>query len=671
MNHCRTGERSPSQGRTPVAWLAGGVVFAAIFLHRCDVLFSPPYIEQSVSHWGEADWLVENNFDYRKLRVEMLHFEVGGPRVYWCSVFPTAMAAALRWDPPPAAFIAAYRILLVWIPAALVLVLAFQMVRESAGAWIAALVAACVYATPIFSVQVEMLGMDVAMTASAMLWWRAMDRRRFWTAAALGVVPFFLKPSAFVVPLAAAIYFTLVSLLAAASPRRPLLPRREWALALVNFGVFALQIYLLVIGGNLHGRVMLFSGLGLWLRSSPDLLLAAAAALLVAVLSLAREIPFPKTRRAVHDFLDASTDWTRRRPLELTGWLTVLLNFAAATVTYYESRHLTLVVPFVFVLLGRAVGPLPYRNLAPACLIAFLAFSAANAYGRLYPPLQPPVTRGWGVLERSLEYRDDHASNIAAARLMDEQIHGEPMLVADQFLYFLKLPRLGYVSEPFGLNDYFYIARDENVLRIVEDQPETLVVTHVACQLGEWPFPAYVVASPSDDDEILYNDGLQPPTVVYRRRFPRTESKAENMRRYVDLLFSDAKTVDPAVRLAVVGAERLSLEYVAAETGLAPTDPAARQELIRRVERFHAALEGATSPQAGGFLGWRLRRIVAMRLEDLEAGKALAPLPWRLRTMFDTWPLRWQYFPPEQTRPRAPPPIQASPSASPCRTGRP
>jgi hypothetical protein len=671
MIHRRTGESVRSEGKIFAAWLAGCAVFAAIFLHRSDVLFSPPYTEQSVSHWGEADWLVENDFDYRKLRVEMLHFEVGGPRVYWCSVFPTVMAAAMRWDPPPAVFIAAYRVLFVWVPAALVLVLAFTMVRERAGVWIAALVAACIYAAPIFSVQVEMLGMDVAMTAAAMLWWRAMDGRRFWTAAALGVLPFFLKPSAFVVPLAAASYFTLAALLAAAAPSRPPSLRRDWTLALVNFAVFALQIYLLVIGGNLHGRVMLFTGLGLWLRSSPDLLLAVAAAMLAAILSMAREIPFPRTRDATPGVLAAWADWTRRKPLELTGWFTILLNLAAAAVTYYESRHLTLVVPFVFVLLGRAVGPLPYPNLASACLLAFLAFSAANASGRLYPPLQPPVQRGWGVLERSLEYRKDHESNIAAARLLDEQIHGEPMLVADQFLYFLKLPRLGYVSERFGLNDYCYIARDENVLRIVEDQPDTLVVTHVACQLGDWPFPAYVVAAPNEDDEILYNDHLEPPTVVYRRRFPKSESKAENMRRYVDLLFSDAASVDPAVRLAVVGAERLALEFVAAEIGGAPNDPEVRRELIRRVQRYYASLEGAPSPLREDFLNWRLRRIARMRLEELEAGNPLEPLPWRLRTMFDTWPLRWQYFPPEQTRPRPAPTVQPSPSAGLHATGRP
>lgn len=660
-----TGRRSKEGANVPPwAWV-GAIFLLFIAIHRWDVVDSPPYTEQAAGHWGEADWLIEHHFNYHDLRVRSLQFEEGGPRAYWCSILPTVMALGMEMGASPRTFIAVYRILLVWLPAAIILVFAFEIVRERAGAWIGVGVAACLYVNTIFSVQVEMVGMDMVMTATAMFWWFAMHRKRFWLAALLGVVPFFLKPSAFVVPLGGAAYHGISAALSLYPRRNPrALP--DAVLSLVNLGVFALQIYLLVLGGNLHGRVMLFSGFDLWMRSSPDLLVITAVTLLATIVWLATLLrPAMAKRPVLSNFVATADDVMHNHPLIFSGWFVVLLNLAAATTTYYESRHILLVVPFVFALFGRMAGELEWsRPPVVACLLGYFAFSCANAYGEYYPRLEPPATRGWGVLERSLEYRADHLSNIAASRFLDQNVRGEPMLVADQFLYFLKFPRFGYVRHPFGDGVHFYIARDENVLRIVDDQPETLVVTHVTCQVGTWPFPAYVVAEPdSSRDEILYNDGLEPPVIIYRRRFSNSGSEAQRMRQYVDLLFSDAVDVDPAVRLAIVGEERQALRYVAAETNYDPNAPAARSELIRRVREYLSRIETKVVKSGDEFLVARLRRTTRTRLDDLEAGKPLGPLPWSQRTYLETWPQRLQYFPSDQTI------VRQSPSRATMRGG--
>lgn len=623
--------------------------FLVIAVHRWTNLDSPPYIEQSISHWGEADWLVEHDFDFHRLRVKELHFEDGGPRVYWCSVVPAAMALAMETLPSTQAMIVGYRIVYVWLPAAIILGLCFALVREVQPLWIAFLVSAAVYVTPIVSVQIEMLGMDVAMVAMTMAWWMSMHRRRFALATVLGAIPFFLKPSAFVVPMGAAAYFGGLALLELYRERRA--RPRYWVLGLANVAVFAVQMILLVEGGNLRGRLMIFQDLGLWLKSSPDLLAILVFSFFMTILWVVRSIRAGTPSSPCQSLVVRLENFALASPLECSGWFVILLNLAAATVTYYESRHLTLVVPMVLVLLGRVTGRLGMRPAVfGACLAGFLVFEASNAFGRFYPALAPPVQRGWGVLERSLEYRADHESNIAASRLIDAKLRGEPLLAADQFLYFLKLSRLGYVRQSFGDGRHWFIVEDSNLLQLVEDQPPSLIVTYVTDQIGSWPFPAYVISKPEEGDEVLYHDRLDPPTIIYRRTFDTTGSSADRMRQYVDLLFSDVKDVDPAVRLAVVGSERLALRYVAADLGKPSADPRVRPELVRRLSDYLNQLDAILAERPDDFIGIRRRDVARERLRCLQAGKPLSPLPWTQRTYLETWPQRLQYMPAEQTQ---------------------
>jgi hypothetical protein len=652
---CDASARS-SAGQAKPPWRLRALVplaaafFAIIALHRFEIIDAPPYTEQTLC-LTEGDWLARHGYNLWRLRTDEPHFEDGGPRCYWCSVLPSLMGLAIQTLPTPQAVFVSHR-LFYWAMAALLLVIACQLVRDVSNLWLGLLVVLAIYVTPLFSVQVEMLGMELPTAATAFLWWWAMDRRRFVAATLIAFVPFFFKPSAFIVPLAGACYFGALALLELVARGR--LSSCLLRLSLANAAFFAIQMALFVFGGNLRGRVMILHDLDLWIKSAPDLIaFTAVAAILTLLLALyqfgASRYESAWSWRALLLRIDR---FLVDNPTLASGWLVVFLNLFAAAGTYYESRHLTLVVPMVLVLLARACVDLQWRTgvVAAGCG-ALVVFQAANQYGRFYPKLQGAGARGWGVLERSLEYRVDHHSNIAACRLIDERLRGQPLLVADGFLYFLKLRSMGYVRAGMAEGDYHFIARDADMLRIFDDRPETINVVHVTNQHYAWPFPAYAISPPdeAEGDEVLYDDKLRPPVIIYRRSFARFTSPSDRMRAYADLLFHDARDVDPAVRLAVVGSARLARQYLLAEQP-SLDGAAVDRELTRRVRNYLTALNVKLQSQRHDFFTPRIQRVVQRRLESLETNRPLEPLAWHERTVRDTWPQRLAYFSAEQTR---------------------
>lgn len=640
--------------------LMTGLFFVGIFAHRFDVLDWPPYTEQAGCHWIEADWLANHGFDLWRLRTEEAHFEDGGPRAYWCSIGPSLLAVGMRVLPSSRSVIVVYRVL-TWLASAFILATVFSLVRAHSNSLVALLAACVTYWTPLFSVQVEMLGLDIPMVAVALAWWQAIDRRRYVLATFVGFIPFFVKPSAFVIPLGAAAYFGLLWFLYVASGRH----RGASGVALlaaVNVVSFGVQVWLLILGGNLHGRIKWFSDLILWLASSPDVILMTfLAALTSAMLVVAHFRSASGGGARLRHTADAWRSVVESSPLLFAGWFVVGFNIAAAAITHYESRHIALVVPMVVCLLAVSVARWRRnRLLAPAVLSLLLVVQIANQDGSLYPVLTGPVARGWGVLERSREYRPDHQSNVALARLLDREHRGEPLLVAEQLIFFVQVPSLGYVSSPLGDGDYRFAARDENLHRLIEDQPAAVVVAYVPSQLGRWPFPAYWLPPPdaSSGHEILFRDRLEPENVVYRHTFDPMLPEPQRTRQYIDFLYSDAKEIDPVVRLLMVGNETLARRYAQLERKTPASDSEIDRLLTDRLLVYRRQLD-ALAARADSFADLpffvaRRKAIVDERLQALAARRPLKPLRWGQRMSLDTLPQRWLYISPRTSRPSDP-----------------
>lgn len=595
----------------------------------------PPYVEQC-GLWMEASWLAEHDFDYSRLLHEERHGEDGGPRAYFCTVMPTLLAVVMRLLPTPFAPIIAYRVFNIFCGAVILLVVHDMTSRkESRFQGIASAVA--LLALPLFRVQAEMLGMDIPMTAAAMLWWRATSRQHYRASLGWSVVAYLIKPSAFILPMASALHAGVILLRDHFHAAR-----FRWMMgwACLNLGLVVAELGILVMAGNLRGRMVPLLDLPLWLNSSPDLLLLTAGTLGLWVRGVRRQLLTPQPGQNLEAFY-------------LTGWGVVMLTMAAASLTHYESRHLTIVVPFVVVLFSVSLKQWSART-GNVLLALLIATNLVNSHGRFFPTLERLVARGWGVPERSLEYRADLASIMNACEMLDRDCREEPVLALDQFAYMLKLPSLGLVSKGRVEGDarFEHISKqvDADVLRMLDDAPKSIVVTHVVSQIGDWPFPAYQVSPPTlPTDKILFEDDLEPPIVIYRREIPADATLRERYRAYLDLLFVDAVGADPAARLVILGSERHARIYVSEETGESEDSPHVTAELIRRTKELARQWE-EDAPRMDPLVANRRIRVAKSRLELLEKGLPLLPLRWSERTLTDTLIQRVCYFPPLPAR---------------------
>ncbi|MFO0947610.1 MAG: hypothetical protein U1D30_17080 [Planctomycetota bacterium] len=610
------------------------LLFSLVAIAQWPAWKYPPYVEQC-GIWIEASWLAAHDFDYQSLLYEQRHGEDGGPRIYFCTALPGVIALGMQWLPTPFATIVAYRVFNA-LCVALILFVVYELTARR-GAWFQGVFSAVAVLTfPLFRVQAEMLGLDIPMTAAAMLWWHALARRRYRLNLLWAIVAFLAKPSAFVLPFANASY-AILAIMRCRSDLPRVRSLAGWAL--VNVCLFLAEIGILVFSGNLRGRMVPFADFILWFLSCPDLLILLFIAF--CLFWRGRRLPVETP-----PMLTTSEEFSR------VGWAVVLWTLAAAFVTHFESRHLTLCIPFLVVLFANTLRT--YRGVACSPMIVLLiAVNLTNSFGDFFPKMDVSVVRGFGIPERSLEYRADIQSLMNACRVLERECGSDAILGLDQFTYMPKLPSLGYVTDSRVLGEERFEqvsdSVDEQVFRLLDDAPSSVVVTYVMSQLGAWPFPAYAIEPPTEPgDQVLYHDHLNPPIVIYRRDFSKLETLPERYRAYLDLMFSDAKDIDPGARLAILGSERRARTYVAAELGVAITDPLVQEELVRRVEDLHEKWKKEV--RAGFFVAERRERVARECLERLKIGRQLNTPSWTDRTLLETSIQRVYYYSPSARR---------------------
>jgi hypothetical protein len=643
------GRRSPiGSDRAPLAISAR--IFALSYgLLLCITFWrleSPPYVEQSAGLWAEASWLVDHGFDYYRLRHHEKHVEDGGPRSYFTSILPTLLSVIMISTSSSTKTIIAYRLFnlacVAWI-----LTLQFDLIHRRHGVGLAIVTVTATACFPLFAVQIEMLGLDIPMVAGAMTWWWLIDQARHREALGWAIGTFLLKPSAFVLPASVVGYSLIAWVLYFITGRRGGLPRRTgWAVA--NFAVMTTELWILSRSGNLHGRVMPFIDLQLWLRSSPDLLIVAGVAIILVLAILLQFYwnPTWQNTTSLHSTSNLNSE-TEQLSWILTGMGVITATLASATMTYYESRHLTIVVPMVLTLFAIGIAKLSRSwPTAFTALTICLAWGVINRFGILYTPLADQG-RGWGVPERSLEYVLDHESNQRAIAVALSHRESSAVVATDHFIYFLALPRLGYVrmANEDPRSTYRFTAVDDDVLKILEDQPETLLVLHAPEQLGNWPFPAYRLADPDENDEVLFRDSLDPRTVIYKRFFPRNGSLSQKIQRYLDLLFSNDTSSDVVIRLIILGQQRLAYRCLAEEMRLSVDNPEVRKELLRRLQAHQEAFQAESLEGRRAELRDRRVQTIRDRIAEVVHNTPARPLVWTERTYLGTWQQRVRYFP--------------------------
>lgn len=572
------------------------LVTLGITAWKWDVIDSPPYYDFATGLFVEATFLVESNFDYGAL-VDQPRWMSGGPAVYVVSIVPTILAVMMKVLPTARSVLIAYHVA-TFLCTALVLVLMYLLLAPRVGRVGAVLAPAALFTAPIFSAQVDMLGMDLPLATCSLACLACFSRQRYLAGGFFCLLAVAIKATGAVLVVSA--FATCVLVLIFSYLARDAASRRGYWAGAILIGVAAAllalsQNYLNSLEGSATEnwidfgddlRQGLFSQRTLldWCPDQVVLLVVALVATHFAFRNwLATSFSAAGEESAMRRLWIAAHDSLRDRPLLVFSWLMIASLAAAFASTYSLPRYLTISLPFLYLILGATLfAPVAWRQWVTAAFALLIGFNLLNADGRMFPKFDSQGRTG-ALLERSREYLADHRSNIEAVEVLAALPASTTIVAGNPFVHFLSLPRLGYVDRPRGgyaLNT-FTSTTFQSGLSLPEDTPRDVVFVYVESAQtpgGAIPLPE---ASPGNAVEVLYNDRQEHPLVVYRRTWDPAVSTDDLGFWYRGLLlpqlnlFGQAQTLADAGRLDEAAA---LFEQVVEQD---PNDAAARLGLGR------------------------------------------------------------------------------------------
>lgn len=553
-----------------VRWIAAGaLVFAAMLAARWDVLRDPPYWDHALSLWPEAHDLAEKRLNLVQHWLEEPTWLAGGKAAYRFSVLPTLIAVLMLALPSPAASFIAYRLFTFACASAAALLL-FAALRRTEGRATAALATAAALTAPVFSTQIDMLGMEIPLALAASVVAALVAAGRFAWAAAAAFAGMFVKATMIVVVLAVAC--TVLVLLLFGSRADKMQRRKLWfGLLTCLWAVPAAAILLVGVEADAVVRFVRFEPIR-WIAPllwCPDLVFLSAWGLVAYVGWLAGA--------SRSDRLDGRPDSAPGRlaaePLALFAVVVVAGVFSSFAFVQSLPRYLAFAVPFIvasFAFALRFSGMKPWTR--GGLLAALVAWNLLNWRGDLYPSertvsrlLQQRGTdladREGSMLERSRAYLDDHRRNIAAMKALGEAWNGAPVFAGAPFCYFLAIPALGYVDRPlsgYATNGFHYqVGAFRDAALAAVDRPKEAWFVYSRnpfYQRVAW----FVVPPPRPDrDFVLFDDGRPSPVVVYRRTFSEAEREPFRGNWFLGQLRGHPDWQDPPRATAAESLERI------------------------------------------------------------------------------------------------------------------
>jgi len=192
------------------AWLLPfAVAMFVVTIYRAEIIASPPYWDSAMGLFVEADYLAQSNFDYRRLALEEKSFVNGGPAVYITSIMPTLLALLMRIAPHPTLMLVIAH-LATFACAAAIFVMAYGVLEPRIGSGGALLAGLALLTTPLYVVQIDMIGMELPMIAFGMLALLLLSRQKFAAAALATLGAFCVKMSGGLLTAALLLYLGLL-----------------------------------------------------------------------------------------------------------------------------------------------------------------------------------------------------------------------------------------------------------------------------------------------------------------------------------------------------------------------------------------------------------------------------------------------------------------------------
>ncbi len=571
--------------------LAWGVLVA----WRHEVLRLPPYYETAMGLFREADFLVETQFDYERLRSREPAGNEGGAHSYVVSALPTLLALLMMASPSPIVTAVVAHLFSFAAAAVIVVALSWLVARRS-DPWYGVAIAAAAITTPLVITQVELIGMDVPLTACVLLGVAAVVEGRYALAALACLFAFFMKSTGLIASVAISLYLACAwcaSRLAEDNHcaggsitigRHGMLLGAFWnVLALLaGVGIYA--------WGGIHSRLMRVGFAGDWIahawRVCPDLLVLTMVTVLLGFTTLGRRLW--QARQAGVPWLAIARDWLFYDAALPLALLLVIGDLAAMRLyaRVFVIRYVLLAVPFLYLLLATIVYRPRLRRWNLVLPVALVALNVYNADGRLFPDAGGHA-RHCAPLERSREYLEDQRSQIAAMRALAAQDDAVPVLAGYPFSHYLSFPRLGYVEKP--LSGYatmpLVVPTFRSVYDLLRDRPPRLRIISV-------DNPSHRVGSvytppPAPGDPILYDDHQSSPLVIYKKDLSQQAALPGGLDNwYLENLWGGGIERLPsavwhvrAEELVAVGRSDLAIRLLERRTATVPEDFASRIQL--------------------------------------------------------------------------------------------
>jgi hypothetical protein len=524
--------------KTVIASLA---IAIALLTWRHETLWLPPFQDQAVGYWKEASFLADSHFDYYRLRYHENHYmdDKSGPRSYMISLIPTVVAGLMSFASDPATVIVIVRLMSFGL-AGYIGWFVFRHLQEPLGRFDAALVTASLLTLPTFITQVEIMGMDVPLTVALLLSLSAMVRGKVALSLAWAAAAFAAKATGQLVSLVGITFWICQGL---AQPSEPTGRSWRWHLGTVlcYLGLFVLEAGILAWGDTSVAYLAIDSWP--WIlkptASLPNLTPDIGILLVVGLVATIRAFGilgmFPQDRSAWRSLFQSPRGWWARAwridPWLAVCWITILGLLASSALYIYTPRYVFCSLPCLFIVLGRSLlsarVSIPF---ARVLLVGLILFNLANADGRYLPNISPYgrevfdeipglTPRSNAFTERSREYLKEHRSSLAAATVLEGRFPQHPIFAPVPTLFYLDDPRLGYVHTDLDLHD-------ASLFRFAIQAFVDLYATAPGKPSVPWPVLVEYAHSrttlpgPEPNDEILYEDSIEPPLRVYVKSIP-------------------------------------------------------------------------------------------------------------------------------------------------------
>lgn len=418
------------------------IIFFFLLITKWEVLFFPPYGDAIGGPFAEALWLFEHNFDY----VGLFHqptFTVGGPRVYFFSIYPGFLALTLKVISWTQAFLVFHHLLTFALTAGII-AMAREYSRRLFDPVLAMLVALTLLALPLFQSQSEAINMEMPVAFFVMWSAYAFSMKRWGQGAVFAAIAATVKGLGVI-----ACGCAVIILCVAAFRARGLKEKLKFlSLALIPAITGAFIVGAKFLFNDTHvqqGMVQLDAG---WPSLKKEfifyLFILALVLFLLQIIRLVRTKRKPDVWVAGILFLYAA------------GWFALFLNFYAVSPRYRVTLYPFLVICAAYAVVLVFKSKVAQRIVAVIIMVAACLLSYGRFYGR-------SADNDHVLLERSLEYRNDLMLNRRLIAVAQERYSDQLIVAPFTIAQALAIPQLGYVQRKLKIMIYGFGIKYGNI----------------------------------------------------------------------------------------------------------------------------------------------------------------------------------------------------------------